>query len=861
MKIVLRFKKNTAKISLLFIAIALTSCNTLKRVGENELLITKNNIYANDEKVNDEDIESLIVQKPNSTLALGYPLRLNLYNLAKKNPDSSFQGWLHTKDNREQKLIKLLSKKQVDRLGESFIVKGLSVWLKNIGEAPATLDTLKTKKTLERLSAYYRSKGYFNNNTTFKVDSSKRKQRVAINYNIALGEPFTLDTITNNISSTVIDSIYNAHKTNSFVTPGQQFSVGNFNKERERLTSIFRNNGIYNFQESSISYTIETDTAKTYNDQLMNVELNIAGLKIRGDSTVTTSNYNIARYNDISIYTDYLFSNDKTELQSVNYKGYTIYFKEKLKYKPKTLVNAVFFKKDSIYKELDKIRTYRQLNSLNAFKYPGINMAQNNSTHKLDANIYLASRPKYALETDLEISRSNIRKIGIGFGSSLLMRNIFGGAETLSFSAKGSFGRLSNSSLASSSFSEIGADIKLNFPRIWLPFVNTDKIIPNYYLPQTAITVGTSFQKNIGLDKQTVNSILSYNWKPSDFSQNIVELLNIQYVNNKNTDRFFEVYQSSYSQLDEIANNYETEPILSGFFETKEGSSDPNLTIPQGTTGFIDAVLNNKIATTTDNKDDVSSIKERQERLTDNNLIFASNYTYSKNNKKGITDNNFYQFRAKIESAGNFLSALSYLVEFDEEDGKLQAFGLPYSQYIKTELDYVKYWDLNRSNVLAFRSFTGIAIPYGNSDNIPFVRSYFAGGPNDNRAWFPYSLGPGRTDAVNDFNEANLKIALNLEYRFPIAGDINGAIFADAGNIWNVFDNVDDPDATFNGIQSLEDIALGTGFGLRYDFTYFIFRADLGFKTYNPAEIPSKRWFRDYNFANSVLQIGINYPF
>ncbi|NNE77341.1 MAG: BamA/TamA family outer membrane protein, partial [Pricia sp.] len=143
----------------------------------------------------------------------------------------------------------------------------------------------------------------------------------------------------------------------------------------------------------------------------------------------------------------------------------------------------------------------------------------------------------------------------------------------------------------------------------------------------------------------------------------------------------------------------------------------------------------------------------------------------------------------------------------------------------------------------------------------PFVRSYFAGGANDIRAWSPYSLGPGRTDAINDFNEANLKISLNLEYRFPVIGNFKGALFADAGNIWNVFDNVVDPAATFTGFDSLEDIALGTGFGLRYDFTYFVLRADLGFKTYNPAEEISKRWFTDFNFSNAVLQIGINYPF
>jgi hypothetical protein len=287
-----------------------------------------------------------------------------------------------------------------------------------------------------------------------------------------------------------------------------------------------------------------------------------------------------------------------------------------------------------------------------------------------------------------------------------------------------------------------------------------------------------------------------------------------------------------------------------------------------GTTGFINDVITGVLPITTeptgltqDDFNNVKSISEREERLTENNLIFASNYTFNKNNRKGPTDNNFYQFKFKIESAGNFLSALSYIIPFDEDDRGLLVFDVPYSQYIKTDFDYVKYWDLSTANVLAFRSFLGIAVPYGNSDNIPFVRSYFGGGSNDNRAWRPYSLGPGRTDAVNDFNEANLKIALNLEYRFPIAGNFKGALFADAGNIWNVFDNVDDPEATFDGLKSLKDIALGSGFGIRYDFTYFVLRGDLGFKTYNPAEESSKRWFRDYNFGNSVLQIGINYPF
>jgi hypothetical protein len=381
-------------------------------------------------------------------------------------------------------------------------------------------------------------------------------------------------------------------------------------------------------------------------------------------------------------------------------------------------------------------------------------------------------------------------------------------------------------------------------------------------LPQTRISVGTSFQKNIGLDKQTFNTILGYTWLPNNFKKNTLELLNVLYVRNVNPDRFFNVYGSSFRSLDAVANSYEGDPALATFFQPTDDPNNLTLIIPDGTTGFTSAILDGTVTSSTDDFITVSRIEERRSRLTENNLIFSSNYSFTKNNKSGVNDNNFYQFRLNLESAGNLLSGISYLIPFEQNDNSnLLVFGVPYSQYFKTEFDYIKHWDLNRSNVLAFHSFFGIAIPYGNSESIPFVRSYFAGGSNDNRAWFPYSLGPGSSQDVNDFNEANLKLALNLEYRFPIVGSIKGALFADAGNIWNVWDNVDDPDKTFGGFSSLADIALGTGFGLRYDFTYFVFRVDTGFKTYNPAKDPSRRWFTDYNFANAVIQIGINYPF
>ncbi len=862
MRVLFQGMGNKAKIGLLLLMASFGGCNTLKKVADDELLLTKNAIYADNEKISDESIKSLIVQKPNSNL-LGYPLRLNLYNLAKENPDSSFQNWLHRKEKREKRLNRLLSKKQVVRLQESFVVKGASEFLKRIGEPPVVIDTTLSQKSVDRLKAYYNSKGYFNNTGTYSIENSKRKKRAEIAYKIDLGKPYVIDSIYKNIFSPELDSIYDNSVEFSHIKKGGQFDLAKFNQERERLTSLFRNSGVYNFQESSINYDISRDTIKASDDQLMEVQLNIQKPR-GGQGSVVDSTYRVHRFDRINIYSDYIIGSSTDSLKSVDYEDYTIYYNNELKYRPKALADAIFFEKDSVYRDLDRIRTYRQITNLNTFKYPNIEFIPDSTNTQLISNIYLAPRPKFSLNLDFDVTVSNIQPLGTALGASVITRNVFGGAETLNISARGSVGLLSDASLipGETFTSEIGGDINIIFPRIWFPF-NTEKIIPYYMLPQSRFLVGTNFQKNIGLDKQTLNTILSYNWSPNTSLKNDIELMNVEFVRNVNPNNFFNIYRNTFSSLDQIAETIEDDPAFSSFFDIDEDTMEPVLNIPEGADAFISAVLNNEIPAISANQSrEVNSIAERQQRLTENNLIFTSSYTFTKNSKTDINDNSFYQLRAKIESAGNTLSLSSSVIPFNENDnGQLLVFGVPFSQYIKTEFDYIKHWELGLSEVLAVRGFFGMAVPYGNSDNIPFVRSYFAGGSNDNRAWNAYELGPGSTNNVNDFNEANLKISLNMEYRFPIAGDLKGALFADAGNIWNVFDNEDNPDAIFSGFSSLGDIALGTGMGLRYDFSYFVFRLDLGFKTYNPAEEISRRWFTDYNFRNAVFNVGINYPF
>ncbi len=863
MKLCLVLKRYRTKIGLLLAILVLVSCNALKKVDDGELLLTQNTIYADSTKVQDQKVKGLLAQKPNTTL-LGYPLRLNLYNLAKDNPDSLYHAWLERKPKREQRLNNFLSAKQKERLGQSFFVKGYSNFFKRIGEVPAVIDTAKTRKSLERLEGYYGSKGYFNNTASYEIVPGKRKKRASLSYYVDLGNPYYLDSVSKAIASPELDSIFTANRSQSLVNAGDQFDLAKFSAERQRITKLFRNSGVYNFQESSVKYTIERDTSLVSSDQKMNIRLNIRNRESTAD-TVPLQPYTISRFKKINIFADYQFNSEVDSLNSVDYKNYTIYFKDKLKYKPKALTDAIFLEQDSIYSDLNYVRTNRQINNLNTFKYPSIKFDESPDASALVANIFLAPRPKYSLDTALELSRSNIQLVGTAFNASVVTRNVFGGAENLSLSVRGSIGLLNDELSEGNVTSELGGDLNLVFPRIWFP-INTENIIPYYMLPQTRLSIGANFQRNLGLDRETFNTILGYNWSPSNSQKNSFELINLEFVNNSNEGDFFRQFNNTFDNLDAIADGFQDPaqfPELANFFETVDGDDPLQLSIPDGANDFIDAVSQPGFNISEDDLAQVRSIRERQTRLTQNNLIFTSNFTYQKDNKQGIADRSFYQYRIRGESAGNVLALASNIIPFEinPETGQRLVFGVPFSQYLKADFDFIKHWRSGSQNVLAFHSFVGLAVPYGNADNIPFVRSYFAGGSNDNRAWNVYSLGPGRTQSLNDFNEANFKLAFNLEYRFPIVGDIKGALFADAGNIWNVFDNVEDRDATFNGFGSLGDLALGTGFGLRYDFTYFIFRADLGLKTYNPALDISDRWFTDFKLSESVFNIGINYPF
>ncbi len=847
-------RTSSAKISLIIlIAVIISACNAVKRVPEGKQLLVKNKLVVNEQKSKDDALEAQLYQKPNSSI-FGYKLRLNLYNLANPNPDSTYQAKFINNPKKYERLSKILSKKQVDRLGKSFWYSGIHNFLKKTGEVPVIVDTKSTQKSQSRLRAYYFNKGFFDVKATSTTDTVATK-KAEITYTLETKSPYYIDTLNTIIASPVLDSLFNTTKASALLKSGKIYETKDFEAEKDRITTQFRNTGVFQFQQNYVRFDIDTVGIEK---NKANVDMIIDDFSYRvGDSTKTTP-FKIFHIKEVNIFTTDQTNKKFEKVDSTTYKGFNLYSNGKQHYSSKSLTNPVFITKDGIFADYKTTLTSRYLSNLRVFNYPTITYEIDKSGDSLVANILLVSRPKYSWKNGFDITTSNIQEFGISGNSAISIRNVFNGAEILELSGRGNIGSSKDFANPNDNFfnvSEYGADIKLTVPRIIFP-VSLDRIVPKNMLPATTISFGIAKQNNIGLDKENFTGIMSYNWTPKRFSSARLDLFNIQYVNNVNIDNYFKVYKSSYNVLNNLAHQYPANP---SYFEGNDPANDLAV---EFTPDFIGDVLNDpaQLPVTDVDKKTINNIEERRLRLTENNLIFATSFSFSKTSKTNLNDNDFHLFRTKIESAGNLLSLVAGASNKRNDAGKKTILDVAFSQYIKTEFEFIKHWEIGRQKIIALRGFAGIAIPYGNSESIPFSRSYFAGGSNDNRAWKSYGLGPGSVASINDFNEANFKLAFNAEYRFNLVGGFNAALFVDAGNIWNALDNVTDERAKFDSFKSLADIAVGSGFGVRYDFSFFVVRLDLGFKTYNPAEL-EKKWFRDYNFGNSVLNIGINYPF
>ena len=712
------------KVVLIISLTGVVSCSSVRKLPEGAALLTKNEIQLSEGIRLDLDLEDVLRQKENKKI-LGIPLKLWIFN-ASGSKNSAIGRWFRSK-----------------------------------GEPPVILDSIETALSVARLNRALRKQGYFNVYTSFDLDYSPNLKKAKQLFFVSAGDPFTIDSIGYKLpNQNLLDSL-SAYKKDRLIHPQDPLNIDTLEKERQRILSLLRDRGAFGLQKSDIYFEIDGDTTQTNRSKTVKVTTVI-------DSTAAIQTHRLGK---INVLFDQLNTTVSTPTDTVN--GIVMYpTNESIDLD--VLEERIAFKPGILYRDSLRTTTLNRIGQLNYFSYPSINYnVQDDSI--VNINLYLRSRKRYSLTADFDLTHSAIQQIGTSLRSSVLARNVFGSFENLSLSLSGTIG---NSIIPGANItSELGIDLNLSFPRWWYGF-SLDRLIAMEKNPISTLQIGTVFQQNLGLDRQTINAIYRFSFTNKS-SQHTVEFPKISYVNNLNPDNFFSIYRNTFETLDELSTPLKSDSRYADLFESTGVDGSTQLQIPDGTAAFISGVQDESIPLNETDALLVSRIEERRARLTENNLILSSSYALLNENTTNRNASAYRQYYAKFELAGFLFDAL----EPFSTPGEL--FDVAYAHYLKTELQFIKHWPLGTRSSAAFRAYGGFALPLGRSSSVPFVRSFFAGGTNDIRGWNAYTLGPGTTNQLNEFNDANLKLTLSAELRFPLSRSLYGAVFTDAGNIWN----------------------------------------------------------------------------
>ena len=691
-------------------------------------------------------------------------------------------------------------------------------WFKRIGEEPVIYDEFMTARSKDQLRLYLKNKGYYNPKISEELIFKEKKPKLNVVYSIETGEPHRISTYNYRIADSRIRPAVLADTAHQLIKSGAIFDVDVLNEERKRVAERLKDQGYYNFSADFISYLADTSLANRQVDLTVSIADNDPG-----DEFESVRHFKKYLVRDYRITPDFIPVQLRGGQQfsvpdTLRDEPYTFLYRDKLKYKPEVFYNINRIP-DSTYYSLKNVeRTYRSLVQLRQFRVVNLNFEEvpqmaTDSVGVLDCNFQLAALPRQGFSADLEGTNSS-GNLGVAGSLNYLHRNIFRGAEIFNLNLKGAVERqqtLIGSSSLDFNTREFGLEGSLSIPKFVSPVKG--KRLFNYQVPQTDLSLGYNFQRRPDYTRTITNFKFGYNWKTSTTKTHFLSLVDFNFVN---------LYEFNEAFLNSIRDLY----IKSSFTD---------------------------------------------------HLILALNYTQVDNTQNIKRRDNYRYFKWSFESAGNVLAAFSALTnqqEQSQEDsitGQIsnfhQVLGTRYAQYLKADFEYRYGHMIDKYNSIVARTFVGVGLPYGNFDVLPFEKKYFTGGANGIRAWQVRSLGPGTYKAPEGTypnQSSDIKLEANLEYRYRFLWRIEGAFFLDAGNIWAINEKDNRTGAQFRLDQFYKQIAVGTGMGLRFDFTYFIFRLDLGMKLRDPSLVEGKRFIiGNYPISSDHfnLSFAIGYPF
>lgn len=650
---------------------------------------------------------------------------------------------------------------------------------------------------------------------------------VEVTYTIQTGPQYFIDSIHYSSGDKTVLSIIKQQNDETLLRKGMPLDARDFDSEKNRIVRLLQNLGYANFTKNFIEYQGDSISSGA-------VKVNVH-IYAPGDE----NKHQKYQVGDIKVYTEHLNGEVEAVGNMDTLEGVE-YFARNKEYmvKPKGIANAIALKEGDIYRKASETKTYRRLTALSPYRFAIINpFIREDSDSLINYNIFLTPQEKkWIFDAGTNLFYSTFSQGGrnnlLGFNTKINLqhRNFLKRAYSYFIDLEGTFE---------------------------FDFTNFPNIDPN--------TISFQIDNRVELPRR-------------------IELLNfIRFLNKIKliNDRTYEKFESE--TLTEISIGYGYNDIfdlylLNSFNATWSYNYQPN---PNTRIRYNQLGLNYIII-------DTDPLFEEQFLIV--NPLLAASFTDQLFTGLFLRDISFYRqtneskYRTQWAFVGNFeISGLeNYLVNsvvnaFQGDSDYWTLGRVAFAKYIRLESDVRFYKKFSDKTVWASRMNVALAFAYGADENIvgdgevPFIKQYFVGGPNSLRAWRLRELGPGGfSDFLlnpidNPFQAGNLKIDISTEFRFKLFWLLDGAIFMDAGNVWLIKDDEERPNGKISS-DFFNQIAVGMGWGLRMDFTYFILRFDMGYKLRNPFPDPEtgsyfalNKKYNSFPFGN--INFAINYPF
>lgn len=633
----------------------------------------------------------------------------------------------------------------------------------------------------------------------------ERKRTGRVIYTSHIHQPFTIKELINAISDDSISKVISASKEKSLIKAGDKYNLEQIKNERIRIDAFLKNKGYFYFSPDYLLFKADTSSA----DHSMTLKLTLK-------DSIPPNALKVYRINNVVVDQNFTLNerhsqmlNDSVLFENIVFMGN----KERMKMRPKVISRSVFLRKGEVFSRLNYTKTLNRLMSMGNFKLVQINFSEteNPDTDLLDVGILITPLTKYTFRAEMDVVSKSNNYSGPRMNLSILNRNTFKGGELLKLNMAGSYeaqfgGKDKN--LYSYSYNP---QLELTFPHFIVPFKL--KELNSIYISKTSFLLSYNYLKKVNyFDMRTFKFVYGYKWKGNSKQGNELNPIDISYSSIRN-------------QSKEFTDLLDANPFLKKSYEEQ----------------FIAGA--------------------------------SYSFTYNEQIVIGKKFQSFVHFNT--ETAGNVLWLASAIGgQSGSADNQAKVAGSVYSQFVKMSIDSRFYYNLPSKNKLALRVFTGLGQPYGNSSVLPYTKQFFSGGPSSIRAFQINSLGPG-----NYFQDTNrkgflqmggdVKLEMNAEYRFTFYKFLKGALFVDAGNVWLLKSNSTTAGTPFSFSGFADQVAVGTGFGLRLDVSFFILRFDLAIPLRKPWIEENNHWVTNQiDFGNAawrnnnlILNVAIGYPF